>query len=243
MRWEDIVMVFDISSCLGVSFYLLIGLRIIIAAACGAAIGYERKKNFKAAGLRTHILICCGAALFMILSKYAFVDLAGPSAGALYATSTTDPARIAAQVVTGIGFLGAGAIFKNGATVKGLTTAAGIWMTAGIGMAIGSGMLLIGVFSTVFILAVQLLIRKQSVHAASNSTLITMTIHSESASEIVQSFLANEKGEVSSRKITRLPDQVVEHVVTITLLGVPSHEKLAQFLKDHPEVLSISVVK
>ena len=135
-------MEFEIAFSEGLEFYLVLFSRILIAAACGAAIGWERKKHLKAAGARTHILICCGAALFMMLSKYAFIDL-NVGEAVLYGTRGADPARIAAQVVTGIGFLGAGAIFKTGNSVKGLTTAAGIWMTAGVGMAIGSGMLLL----------------------------------------------------------------------------------------------------
>lgn len=99
--------------------------RLVLAAFCSALIGYERETARKAAGLRTHTLVGVGSAVFSIAS---IVSFEGP-----------DEARIAAQIVTGVGFLGAGAIFREGAFVKGLTTAAGLWVVASIGMAAGSG--------------------------------------------------------------------------------------------------------
>ena len=103
-------------------------LRLIEAAVLGGLIGLERERNNQPAGLRTHIILCLGSALIMEVSLRI---------GAL--TPTGDPGRIAAQVVTGIGFLGAGAIMRMGASVRGLTTAASIWTTAGIGLAVGAG--------------------------------------------------------------------------------------------------------
>jgi putative Mg2+ transporter-C (MgtC) family protein len=115
--------------------------RLFVAALLAGAIGLEREVHLKAAGFRTHMLVGVGAALFTVLSRTAF----GPS---------SDPARVAAQIVTGIGFLGAGAIFKEGATVRGLTTAAGLWTVAAIGMAAGTGSLLLAVVATAVVLIV-----------------------------------------------------------------------------------------
>ena len=115
-------------------------IRILLACICGAAIGFERSRRFKGAGIRTHIIVCCGAALIMIVSKYGFADLTSALGVNFNGTRGADPARVAAQVVSGISFLGAGVIFKNNGVVKGLTTAAGLWVTAGIGLAMGSGM-------------------------------------------------------------------------------------------------------
>lgn len=140
--------------------YLDFFIRIIVACICGAAIGYERSRRLKNAGLRTHIVVCCAAALMMIVSKYAFMDLAGHTGGMIDGTRGADPARIAAQVVSGISFLGAGVIFKHGASVKGLTTAAGIWATAGIGLAIGAGMYIIGLFAMIVIVVIQFAMHK-----------------------------------------------------------------------------------
>ena len=106
--------------------------RLAAAAGLGAAIGLERELDEKAAGLRTHMLVSLGSALFTMVGAYGFEDFAKSGA-------TTDPSRIAAQVVTGIGFLGAGVIFRQGFTVRGLTTAASLWVVAAVGMASGAG--------------------------------------------------------------------------------------------------------
>ena len=135
-------------------------IRVLIACVCGAAIGYERSKRLKEAGIRTHIIVCCAAALTMIVSKYGFADLVGADGAGLYGTKGTDPARLAAQIISGVSFLGAGIIFRNGNSIKGLTTAAGLWATAGIGLAIGAGMYVIGIFTTAVVAAIQILMHK-----------------------------------------------------------------------------------
>src|SRR5687767_10496286 len=96
-------------------------LRLLVALAIGAAIGLERELHERAAGLRTHVLVSLGAALFTLVSAFGFTE---------FTSNTVDPTRIAAQIVVGIGFLGGGAIVKHGADVKGLTTAASLWITA-----------------------------------------------------------------------------------------------------------------
>lgn len=133
-------------------------LRILLAGICGAVIGYERKNRLKEAGIRTHLIVALGAALIMIISKYGFADILGKEGIAL------DPSRIAAQIVTGVGFLGAGMIFMRKNMISGLTTAAGIWATSGIGMAIGSGLYMIGIISTLIIVIVQILLHGKWVH-------------------------------------------------------------------------------
>lgn len=135
-------------------------LRILISCLCGGLIGVERTKRLKEAGIRTHLVVCCAAAMLMILSKYGFADLTDSAGNLFGGTRGADAARIAAQVVSGISFLGAGVIFKNGNTVKGLTTAAGIWATAGIGLAIGAGMVPLGVFVTGLIFLFQYLMHR-----------------------------------------------------------------------------------
>src|SRR5436305_6206963 len=102
-------------------------LRLMVAAVLGGAIGFERELRERGAGLRTHTVVSVGAALFTLVSAYAFV---GPR---------VDPTRIAAQIVSGIGFLGAGAIIRQGLSVRGLTTAATLWLVAAIGLACGAG--------------------------------------------------------------------------------------------------------
>jgi putative Mg2+ transporter-C (MgtC) family protein len=121
-------------------------LRLLLAAALGAAIGYERERHGKAAGLRTHILISAGAALFTLVSIYGF------DGGA-------DPSRVAGGVVAGIGFIGAGVIFlgMTGSGLAGLTSAACIWVTAAIGLAAGAGLYLISAITTAITIGVLLI--------------------------------------------------------------------------------------
>jgi len=117
-------------------------LRLLLAATLGAAIGYQRERAHKPAGLRTHILICAGAALFTVVSVYGF-------------GASGDPARVAAGVVAGIGFLGAGAIIRRGeGIVEGLTTAATIWAVAAIGLAAGAGLYLVAAVTAAVVLVV-----------------------------------------------------------------------------------------
>ena len=113
-------------------------IKLIVAGLCGGLIGLERERDNKPAGIRTQMLVALGSALFMIVSLSVGSDL------------RVDPSRIAAQVVTGIGFLGAGAIIRDRGSVRGMTTAASIWVVAAIGLTIGAGLFLEGIFITIF---------------------------------------------------------------------------------------------
>ena len=124
-------------------------LRILIARMCGAFIGYERRNRNKEAGIRTHSIIALGAALIMIVSKYGFPDV-----------NEYDAARMAAQIVSGVGFLGAGVIFVRHGTVSGLTTAAGMWATAGAGSCIGAGLYDVGIMATLCVAGLQFIFHK-----------------------------------------------------------------------------------
>jgi putative Mg2+ transporter-C (MgtC) family protein len=121
-------------------------LRLLVATLCGIIIGFERTTRYKEAGIRTHAIVALGAALLMLISKFGF-----PESGA------TDSARVAAQIVSGIGFLGAGMILVRRNTVSGLTTAAGIWTTSAVGMAIGAGMYALGIATTIIVVTIQIL--------------------------------------------------------------------------------------
>ena len=131
--------------------------RIMLAGICGMIIGLERKNRSKEAGIRTHFVVACGAALMMVVSKYAFFDVISQG---MYADVEVrlDPSRIASTIASGIGFLGAGMIFVHRNTITGLTTAAGIWATSGVGMAIGAGLYSIGICATFIILLAQILL-------------------------------------------------------------------------------------
>ncbi|MCT3190219.1 methyltransferase [Limosilactobacillus reuteri] len=127
---------------------------MLMAALCGGIIGFERKSKAKMAGIRTHALIAVGAAMVMIISKYGFFDLLKVT----HSNWNVDPSRIAAQVVSGIGFLGAGTIInRHDQIIDGLTTAAGIWVTGAIGLAYGSGLYSIGIIGICCVLLAEVI--------------------------------------------------------------------------------------
>src|SRR4051794_33631921 len=121
-------------------------LRLVVASLAGAVLGFEREVRNHVAGVRTHALVALGAALFTVAGAYGFTDLAR--------APTIDPARVAAQVASGIGFIGAGAILRNGFSVRGLTTAATLWLGAALGVAAGAGQYLLVCSATVLMLGI-----------------------------------------------------------------------------------------
>ncbi len=127
-------------------------IRLILSAIIGGLIGMEREVNNRPAGLRTHVLVTLGSTLIMLVSIDGFYD-------AETSLSLGDPARLAAQVVSGIGFLGAGTIMRTGGSVKGLTTAASLWVCAGIGLSIGSGYYLGGLLTAAIVLVTLMSLR------------------------------------------------------------------------------------
>jgi putative Mg2+ transporter-C (MgtC) family protein len=127
---------------LDLALQLDLALRLLLAGILGAVIGYEREIHDHPAGMRTHLLVSVGSAAFTVLSIYGFPSEQG---------APTDTSRVAAQIVTGIGFLGAGAIIKYGTSVRGLTTAASLWATAAVGMAVGAGWWAVAVVTTAIV--------------------------------------------------------------------------------------------
>ena len=127
-------------------------LTIFVAAMLGGAIGLEREYRSKEAGFRTHFLVGVGSALFMIVSQYGFADVGRMPDPLLNGVRMADAARVAAQIVSGIGFIGAGAIMVQRHYVRGLTTAAGLWVVAAIGMSAGGGLTIMAALGTVFAL-------------------------------------------------------------------------------------------
>ena len=155
-------------------------IRLSVAGMLGGIIGVERELRAKEAGIRTHFLVALGSALMMIVSQHGFRDWF-PVAG----QGDFDPGRVAAQIVSGIGFLGAGIIIFRKEAVQGLTTAAGLWVSAGIGMAVGGGMYILGVASTVLTLICFEVLRFSSAHLGlvRRSVHVTFAVKSESALE------------------------------------------------------------
>lgn len=143
---------------------MTMALRLVIAAVLGGIVGIERGSGDRPAGFRTHILVCVGSTLFMLVSIYGFDDIVTTGF-----ENRRDSARIAAQVVSGIGFLGAGTILHEGLTIRGLTTAASLWIVSAIGLAVGSGMYLIGTLATVITMITLVTFHSWEKHFAGSS--------------------------------------------------------------------------
>ncbi len=218
-------------------------IRLVFAVLCGGVIGLERTKRSKEAGIRTHCIIAIASALIMIISKYGFTDMTDALGHTFVGTRGADPARIAAQVVSGISFLGAGVIFKNGNTVKGLTTAAGIWATAAVGLACGSGMYFIAFFVTLLIVVIQLLMHRFNVgnDAYSNGEIrITMVDTPE-----IRAALKQKQKElqimITDSRITTCEDNTLNMILSVRLKNAISFSDVMKFMDEHPEIKSISV--
>lgn len=216
-------------------------LRIIIACCCGAAIGFERSMRFKEAGIRTHMIVCCAAAVMMIVSKYGFADLTDASGGAFNGTRGADPARIAAQVVSGVSFLGAGIIFRNGTSIRGLTTAAGIWATAGIGLSIGSGLYIIGIFSTAIIAVLQVVMHK---YTLSSDSLIIGHLHctvtkSDKFRTAMNAYVKKNNMQILSSKVAFNEDGTATYDLTLRMSQNIEMHDISDFLESNEGVREV----
>lgn len=217
-------------------------IRLILACFCGAAIGFERSKRFKEAGIRTHIIVCCAAALFMIVSKYGFADLTNTAGANFNGTRGADPARVAAQVVSGISFLCAGVIFKNGGTVKGLTTAAGLWITAGIGLAMGSGMIVLGLLTTVLVSILQIVMHRHAIGAdayATNRLLFTVKNGSNFNGALMDQ-LEQWDAQVTESKVARHRDGTTDYDLTVRRRTEIEYAEMKAFMESREDIISAS---
>ena len=217
-------------------------LRVVMACVCGAAIGFERSKRLKEAGIRTHIIVCCAAALIMIVSKYGFADVAAPDGQGLYGTKGTDPARLAAQIISGVSFLGAGIIFRNGNTVKGLTTAAGIWATAGIGLAVGAGMYVIGIFTTALVAVIQILMHKYTIGVDSTVVghLKCIAPNEQAFRKALNAYIAKRRIQVQDMRIDFLDDGSAEYTLTLRMRQDVTVNDVSEFLESVGDVRAVS---
>ena len=213
-------------------------IRIFCAAILGGSIGLERSKKQKGAGVRTHCIVAITSAVFMILSKYAFVDL-----GDVIGTRGADSARIAAQVVSGISFLGAGIIFKQGkASVKGLTTAAGMWATAAIGLAIGAGMYWLGFFQTLMILVLQTILH-HGVIGPKTLTEQTIIVHMKDNPDMLEEFhqfIDADKCIIDDSSVIR-DGEWIRICLSIRTENPIEYEHVLEFMNQHPDVTEITV--
>ena len=221
--------------------YLEFLIRILVSCFCGACIGYERTKRLKEAGIRTHIIVCCAASLTMIISKYGFVDMS--SATEFFpGTHSTDPARLAAQIISGVSFLGAGIIFRNGSSVRGLTTAAGIWATAAIGLAIGAGMYVIGLLGTLIIAAIQIIMHRFTIGTDSMmvGTISCRTEQPERFRKALDEYVAKNKMQILATKVKFNEDGSETYQFTLRMHVDTTVNDLLRFLESVENVKAIS---
>ncbi len=219
-------------------------LRIVVAAVCGWLVGVERSRRFKDAGVRTHCMVACSAALLMIVSKYGFADL--ETAGGVFFAGVrgADSSRIASQIVTGVGFLGAGVIYRDRKlATKGLTTAAGIWAVCGIGMAIGSGLYVIGVFATAFIMFLQYVTHRFNIGADrySDAGLDVVFSRDSGADEALYEQLEKWGVIVTETQIDKQPDGSMKYRLGIKLKSEIKGDMINDFVGKHSEVISFKM--
>ncbi len=206
-------------------------LRIFSSGMLGLMIGIERKNRNKSAGVRTHAIIALGAALMMVVSKYGFLDTAG-----------ADASRVAAQVVSGIGFLGAGVIFIRNNLVSGLTTAAGMWVTAGVGMAMGAGMYVVGIASAILIMFMQMVTHRIAYFSnVASGGYIRMTIAQEPDAVLkMENFLKNAKVSVVSLKIAKNKKNEIKLEFDVVYPPGMDKDRLRAQIAELENVISIS---
>lgn len=208
-------------------------LRLVLATVLGGMVGIERGKGDRPAGLRTHVLVCVGSTLFMLVSIFGFGDTTPVHTTVDDLGVRRDSARIAAQVVSGIGFLGAGTIIHEGLSVKGLTTAATMWMVSAIGLAVGSGMYIVSIASTILTLVVLTVL---------HSWEKQIGLRGKTATRLIVARVQNRPG-----IITDVTNYLTINGVKLKSLNVKSGEgdsflELELFVKYNPEVDNMEVI-
>jgi putative Mg2+ transporter-C (MgtC) family protein len=216
--------------------------RLGLAALLAALIGIERESRDQAAGLRTHVLVSVGAALFTLVSAYAFEEFRRPAPDG---TQTfVDPTRIAAQIVTGVGFLGAGAIIRQGISVRGLTTAAALWISAAIGMASGAGYYVGAVATTVLVLGslVGLRVFREPLMALVRRDFVVLELATRSREQFVQAatLLADHGASVEGMTLEEEQDGVYRYRLELRVAPGADIQAALQMLRELDGVVAIS---
>jgi putative Mg2+ transporter-C (MgtC) family protein len=212
-------------------------LRLALAAAFGAVIGIERERKEWAAGLRTHMMVCVGSALMMLVSSFGFSDTYGMK------DITLDPSRVAAQIISGIGFIGAGTIlFRKPTTVLGLTTASGLWTVAGIGMATGGGMYFAATATTVLALIILWGLHPLQKKISGKFQQKSLTIIAKGNSNpkaIIDRLIADKSIEYTNFMVSKTRDELM---IEIKLLksASPLLIEMVENFSDDPEIKKIS---
>ncbi|TVY01056.1 MgtC/SapB family protein [Paenibacillus cremeus] len=218
-----------------------ITIRLVLAFLLGGFIGFEREQSSHAAGMRTHILVCVGSTLIMLLSIYGFSEF----------TSVTmrDPARLAAQVISGIGFLGAGTIMFTGKSITGLTTAASLWVVAAIGLAIGAGFYYAAALTVILVLISLFVlnqVEKKYFRAKKVRHFKLKAVDTPSLLARVSTMVARQGGDIQKLSVEELPSENENdsaNLVLITLtLRMSKDVKLLQTVEDLKHVEGVKAV-
>lgn len=201
-------------------------IRVVLALVLGFAIGFERKMRFKEAGVRTHTIVCIGSCLYMVISMFAFEG--------------ADTSRVAAQIVTGIGFLGAGMIFYHKEMVHGLTTAAGIWATAAIGMAAGAGWYIVSLVATILIILLQCIMHTNfSVFHSHHFVKVNVVFEETDGNQSEKVRKLFDVKRFSKVNTKRDGDRLITSVVISTDKIINARE-IYKFLNENPNIISIA---
>lgn len=189
-------------------------IRLILGAFCGAVIGLERERKEWAAGMRTHMLVAVGATLYMIVSSHGFNEILRNE------KATLDPSRVAAQVVSGIGFIGAGTIiFLRQGIIRGLTTASGLWTVAGIGLAIGGGLYIAGIATTIIALVILWILQPLEAFFYKKSkwkVLVIILKNESNYKEILESILKNTEIKITGLEFETLKSGALQLIIKST---------------------------
>lgn len=218
-------------------------IRVAAALLLGFAIGLEREMTNKYAGLRTNILVCIGACMFTIISIYGFpeVTVLGDELG------TRDTARVAAQVVTGIGFIGGGTVLRHGATVFGLTTAATLWVSAAIGMACGAGMFHVAIISTILSILVLVSVRffEKNILISSTKNIkrlkISISCHNDNSNYIYDYLVENYSQLREISKKLNKEETLTKINVVLDIVGKNSIQSLYKTFQNFDGIESITI--
>lgn len=215
--------------------------RILLAGICGYVIGLERQTKRKMAGPKTHVIVAITAALMIVLSKYGFDDVLGEYI-------KLDPSRVAAGIVTAIGFLGSGMILSKNNNIIGLTTSAGIWATVGVGMAMGAGLYLIGILTTVMVIFSELFLGRKS-NVTENVEVerdIEIEYIEEAESEINVSAILQSGFHENGFQVEKVQIKRQDTGITKIIISVCSDEKtnpffLTELMDRYKEIIKVSL--
>jgi len=210
--------------------------RVLLASFCGFLIGAEREKRLKNAGIRTHILVCLASSLMMIVGKYGFFDVIA------YPSVQVDASRIAASVVSAIGFLGTGVIFVRKENTIGVTTAAGLWSTVGIGICIGTGFYVVGFLGTLLVIVIQLLFHSQHFKNSSQTEGSVVILLKDTHFTIPELTASLKARDITMRSLRiKQTDKGLELAAHIMFGRKDNFDRTLEALRNYGEILAVDI--